>query len=288
VRWYLRYSLSLRDVEELFAERPLILIIPSSRKRARARAPADKPMREAGGAATAHNIKFGGPGDDVNATVTTSNGTILYWAQLRLVFWGRDWASAAAPVAMTTVITDVQSIVAGPYLTGLQQYAVSRVWVDRAIDLTDEDPPNNPFNGSGVLTQNDAEARIGQLISDGKVPEPDEDTTPAIYVVFLPSSVAGSTLVLPTNVLGDHTRLLQLDRDDFWFSDVPVAWVGNDGTRDFISVNFSHDSRVPHGPIRRRLAGRTHQPFQLARDCRRLRVDIPAQRRAGVLILVAG
>jgi len=206
-----------------------------------AAAPVDKPIRAAGGAATAHNIKFSGAGDAVNATVTTRNGTILYSAQLRLVFWGREWASASAPVPMTSVIADVQSIVAGPYLLGLQQYAVSRVWVDRIIDLTDEDPPHNPFHGSGVLSQNDAEARIGQLISDGKVPEPDEDTTPAVYVVFLPSSVAGTSLGLPPDIVGDHTRLLQIDPDDFWYSDVPVAWVSNDGDRGDVSATFSHE-----------------------------------------------
>jgi len=202
-------------------------------------APFDRPLRAAPDAATIHVQTFSGPGDAENAVVTTSNGTILYWAQLRLIFWGKEWASPSAPVPMTQVIEDVKTIVAGPYLLGLQQYAVSRVWVDRVFDLSGQDPPNNPFHGSGFLTQNDAEAFVGNLISDGTLPDPAGDSTPAICVVFLPSAVDGRPLGLPDGLAGDHTRLLQLEH--FWYTNVPVAWVGNDGTRDFISVTFSHE-----------------------------------------------
>jgi hypothetical protein len=192
-----------------------------------------------GGAATVHQVPFSGPGDGHDLTVSTDNGTILYWAQLRLIFWGKEWASPSAPVKMGDVVADVQSIVAGPYLLGLEQYGVSRVWVDRVIDLSDEDPPNNPFDKGGI-TRGDHEDLVARLIDNGTVPEPEDDNW-TVYVVFLPSTVAGHPLGLPADTIGEHTKFLDIDWDDLSDADVYVAWVGNDGTRGTISSTFSHE-----------------------------------------------
>jgi hypothetical protein len=190
-----------------------------------------KKLHGEGGAATSHHIKFSGQGDATNAHADTDHGTILYTAQLRLIFWGKEWASSAPPASMTTVINDVETILAGPYLEGLQQYAVSHVHVDRVIDLSLEDPPN-------PIGEDDAGDRVKQMIDDGVVPHPDEETTPAVYVVFLPSKVKHKTLSLPPEG-GRHSSYL--DWNNFWFSSIYVAWVGNDGTRDSISATFSHE-----------------------------------------------
>jgi hypothetical protein len=196
--------------------------------------PVDKPPRLAGGQSNSHQVKFSGAGDAVNAHADTDNGTILYTAQLRLVFWGREWASGTAPVTMGAVVGAVQSIVTGPYLDALKQYGVSHARIDRIIDLSSEDPPNPYSSGDG-------EGRVGRLIDDGKVPEPDEDIDPALYVIFLPSSVAGADLGLPTGVQGHHGQLINIDWDDFRYDGVPVGWVGNNGSLDSITENFSHE-----------------------------------------------
>ncbi|MGH8860363.1 MAG: hypothetical protein ACRDVG_03860 [Jatrophihabitantaceae bacterium] len=194
----------------------------------------------AGGAATVHQVPLSGPGDGHNLTVSTDNGTILYRAQLRLIFWGKEWARPSAPVKMADVVADVQSIVAGPYLLGLEQYGVSRVWVDRVVDLSEEDPPNNPFDKGGI-TRGDHEDLVARLIDNGTVPEPEDDAPSALYAVFLPSTVGGVALGLPGDTIGEHTKFLDVDWDDITDADVYVAWVGNDGTRDTVSSTFSHE-----------------------------------------------
>jgi hypothetical protein len=196
--------------------------------------PAEKVAKLAGGASTSHQLKFSGPGDAVNAHADADHGTILYTARLRLIFWGKEWSSGSSPVQMGTIVGDVQSIVAGPYLDALEQYGVSGASVDRIIFLTDEDPPN-PFSSG------DGETRVADLIGNGTVPQPDDEIVPALYVIFLPSTVAGKTLGLPTGINGEHTRLLSIDWDHFVVNSVPVAWIGNDGTVDTITQVFSHE-----------------------------------------------
>jgi len=193
-----------------------------------------KPARAAGGAATTHTVKFTGQGDVTVAHADSDHGDILYNAQLRLVFWGREWAAAGAPVAPGAVVGAVQSILGGPYLAALAQYGIGRVWVDRIIDRSDGDPPN-PFSSG------DAEDLVSSLIGDGTVPEPGDDGTPALYIVFLPTAVAGQPLGLPLPTTGEHTRLLDVDWDDLDVNAVPVAWVSHGGHLDDITTIFSHE-----------------------------------------------
>jgi Protein of unknown function (DUF3892) len=192
----------------------------------------DRLIEAAGGAARAHVVTVSAPGDAVSAHADTDHGTILYTAQVRVVFWGSEWVSAAAPVTMFEVMADVESILGGPYLAGLQQYGVSGAHLDRVILLTNEEPPN-PFS------DDDAADRVGRLMDDGVVPEPEDDNPPAVYAVFLPNKVNGSVMALPPGEVGFHNTVTQFD--NWWFHDGFVAWVGNDGTRQSISQNFSHE-----------------------------------------------
>ncbi len=187
-----------------------------------------------GGSARPHVVKFHGPGDATNATTDTDHGSILYQAGVRLIFWGREWGSAAPPVSVTQVVSDAQSILTGPYLDGLAQYGVSKPRFDRVLVLDNEDPPN-PFD------KDDAGNKVKDLIGNGVFPEPINDNIDAAYAVFLPSKVGGKVLSLPTNMVGYHSNYLNFDWGDFDFSYVHVAWAGNDGTRRTISLNFSHE-----------------------------------------------
>jgi hypothetical protein len=194
------------------------------------RIPLAKKVRPAGGAATSHHLKFTGPGDATNAHADTDHGAILYTAKLRLIFWGKEWASSAPPVTMTSVISDVQTILAGPYLAGLQQYGVSHVYLDRIFDHSLEDPPN-PFG------EDDAGDRVKQMIDDGVVPHPDEENIPVVYMVFLPSELNHTPLSIPE--AGRHSAYL--DFNNLWFSSLYVGWVGNDGHLGTITGTFSHE-----------------------------------------------
>jgi len=180
-----------------------------------------------------HVIKFHGPGDAVNVHASAANGTILYAAQLRLVFWGREWAGTSAPVAMARVTADVHKILNGPYLLSLLQYGVSGATLDRVIDLSTEDPPN-------PVDDIDIQDLVGRLIDNGTVPEPDQDLVPAIYAVFLPTRVQGHELAHPA-ARGSHGFMSSIDWDDFNYAYVPVMWVGNEGTPSGITSVFSHE-----------------------------------------------
>ena len=193
-----------------------------------------KTPHSGGGSARPHAVKFSGPGDATNAHVDTDHGTILYQAGVRLIFWGREWVSAVPPVSVTQVVSDVQSILSGPYLDGLAQYGVSRPHLDSVLVLNTEDPPN-PFD------KDDAGNLVKNLIGAGVFPEPINDFIDAAYAVILPKNVAGKVLTLPPDIIGYHSNYLNYDLGDLDISYVHVAWAGNDGTRQFISLNFSHE-----------------------------------------------
>ncbi len=82
------------------------------------------------------------------------------------------------PVTVSKVLNDVESIITGPYLDGLQQYGVSKPRLVQTLVLDSEDPPN-PFD------KDDAGNRIKDLIGDGVFPEPVDDNE-GVYAVFLP------------------------------------------------------------------------------------------------------
>ena len=103
--------------------------------------PSERLRSAATPAATPHPVKFSGPGDAVNAHADADHGAILVVAQVRVIFWGTEWASASPPVSMATVMGDVKSILGVPYLDGLAQYDVDRAFVSQVHELTDEDPP---------------------------------------------------------------------------------------------------------------------------------------------------
>src|SRR5438270_2304304 len=131
------------------------------------------------------------------------------------------------------MLSNVESINTGPYLDGPLQYRVSKPRLVQTLVLDSEDPPN-PFD------KDDAGNRIKDLIGDGVFPEPVNDNE-AAYAVFLPSKVGGKVLTLPPNQVGYHSNYLNFDWGDFDFSYVHVAWAGNDGNRQTISLNFSHE-----------------------------------------------
>jgi uncharacterized protein DUF3892 len=113
-----------------------------------------------GGSARPHAVKFHNPGDATNATTDTDHGSILYNGSLRVMFWGREWGSPNPPVTVSQVLNDVESIITGPYLDGLQQYGVSKPQLVQTLVLDNEDPPN-PFDKDA------AGNRIKDLIGDG-------------------------------------------------------------------------------------------------------------------------
>jgi hypothetical protein len=184
--------------------------------------------------------KFTGAGDSTNSVIDNGGGPVLTDVPLRLVFWGREWGQTTPPVPSANIVSDVETILAGPYLDATRQYGITNAYVDRVLTHATDDPPN-PFQNQ------DAGNFIAGLIENGTFPEPDDDYRAALYVVFLPQQVGPpgmqQTLRLPPNLGGLHSfstysdaDLLDFDNDRFYW-----AWVFNNGVRANISSLFSHE-----------------------------------------------
>lgn len=188
-----------------------------------------------GGAQTIQHQKFGAAGDGANLTMVNLGGAVLTNIQIRIVFWGREWASAP-PVPQGQIIADVKAICASPYFDAVKQYGAQSAFVDRVVDLSGEDPPN-------PVTAGNVGNRVIQLIDDGVVPEPDEDFETAFYIVFLPRTVGGVTLATPPGANGAHTFATFSDFDfpfDIDNDSVFFAWIRNQ-SRSAISTTVSHE-----------------------------------------------
>src|SRR5205807_2446465 len=84
---------------------------------------AESPPSPGAGGQTIQHQTYANAGDLANQFMVNLGGAVLSSVQIRLVFWGREWA-AAPPVPLNQVIADVKAIVAGPYLEGVKQYGV--------------------------------------------------------------------------------------------------------------------------------------------------------------------
>ena len=174
---------------------------------------------------------------DAPAGTTFQNfgGRVIGNVDIQLVFWGKEWASATAPVASSAVQNAVQTILNSPYLSKLTQYGcTARGRVRGSTFVTDSDPPN-PFNDASV------QSFVVGLIDNETLPEPDEDWD-LFVCVFMPSyAVYG-----PGGASGAHSAVVWNDYDLF---DVDndrshLAWIGNpggSGALDSMTTTFSHE-----------------------------------------------
>ncbi len=180
---------------------------------------------------------FNGTGDLANRSLQYLGGPVLSSVQLRLVFWGREWAGTAPPVTMSQVLDDVKSICAGPYFDAAKQLGANGAYVDRVVQITNSDPPN-------PVTASDAGNLVLGLIDNDTVPEPDDDLTTALYIVLLPQRVGGATLSTPPGLNGAHSYATYSDYDfpvDWDNDSVFYAWIRNTGSRAQISTTVSHE-----------------------------------------------
>jgi hypothetical protein len=171
-------------------------------------------------------------------------GKPLINPHVSLIFWGGWWAGN--PLA-NQVVTSVEALLAGPYMSYLAQYGVHRGDVHGTTYVVDREP-------GLAFTDADVGTLVTDLLGDDQLPEPD-DNWPNIYAVILPANSAYAGLapydkVVPvpagkvSTIWGINSRVTWSDTDLPFDSDNDPAyylWVGNDGTLDYIVSAFSHE-----------------------------------------------
>jgi hypothetical protein len=145
--------------------------------------------------------------------INTSNGggAIGTGLPVQLIFWGGAWNQAATNPSAGAILGSVQTILRGPWMSGLRQYGVRRCNLGGAIVVTGPAPP-------GTYKDSDIQDLIWALIDDNKFPEPDDPGGRMIYMVFMPPG----TTYGPGGIRGKHVVASDYD---FPF-DTDHAWVG--------------------------------------------------------------
>ena len=144
-------------------------------------------------------------------SVANGGGAIGTGLPVKVIFWGNAWNQAATNPSAATIVSAIQNILAGPWMSGLRQYGIRRCSFGGSLAVSSPGPP-------GTYNDSDIQDLIWALIDDGKFPEPDDPGGRNLYMVFLPPG----TNYGPGGIRGKH-----LDATDF---DLPAdrdhAWVG--------------------------------------------------------------
>src|SRR5215469_5277192 len=148
------------------------------------------------------------------------NGAIATGAPVQLIFWGSAWNQPSTSPSTGNIINAVQSLLTGPFMSGLRQYGIRRSPFRGSIVVTSPGPPTlpNTFSDAG----GDIENLVNSLINNGTFPEPDEDGGRNIYCVVMPPNTKFNG---PNGVIGAHGHFSSgsiIDVDNAWY-----AWIGN-------------------------------------------------------------
>jgi hypothetical protein len=150
--------------------------------------------------------------------VSNGGGAIGSGLPVQLIFWGGAWNQPATSPSAGAILASVQTILRGPWMSGLRQYGIRRCNLRGAVVVTGPAPP-------GTYVDNDIKDLVWALIDDNKFPEPDDAGGRIIYMVFMPPGTAYG----PGGIRGKH-----LVASDYDFpADIDHAWVG------FITFNSS-------------------------------------------------
>jgi len=167
------------------------------------------------------------PGNS-NITVSFHGGALIPNVRVELLFWGTAWTQPTTTPTAAQVVRAVQNILAGPYMSGIRQYAVGFGTL-RGTIIALSDPPN-PFSSD------DWHNLIWDLIDQGTFPEPDDAGGRNLYLFITPPGTGYNQ----PGVGGAHG-----DPGDYDFpADYDRAWAGfvlNDGNIDTITTTLSHE-----------------------------------------------
>jgi hypothetical protein len=157
------------------------------------------------------------------AAVTTSegNGPVLDHVHVELVFWGTGWSSN--DTLRSNLINATDSLVGGPYLTGLSQYRSTIGTGQRVAALTiTSTSPASTFSDTDVANI------LRTNINNGVLLNPARDSQLLYMVIPQPGSSANG-------LQGEHS-LKYSTMGPFHY-----GWTTNNGSLDFITTVYSHE-----------------------------------------------
>jgi hypothetical protein len=169
-----------------------------------------------------------------STAVSPHGGAIGTADPVQLLFWGSAWQTSPLAQLANTFVAQVQSILSGPYMSGLRQYGVKRCPFGGALIVTS---PNPPFAPNTFSDQN-IQGVIQPLIDQGTFPEPDEPGGRNLYFVIMPPNTQYSPPPGQPPARGAHNFFSTgsgIDPDKAWY-----AWVGNQPLNQMNST-FCHE-----------------------------------------------
>ncbi|WP_211878638.1 hypothetical protein [Pseudarthrobacter albicanus] len=179
-----------------------------------------------------------------NISFVNKGGPLLSVPSIKPIFWGAEWGSASPPLDANVILSALNVIINGPYLSALTQYGLTRTpTVQGPTFVLDSEPAPA---ATSALVNGGVVGLLNRLIDDNQLPEPDQNWR-QLNVVFLASSVApppGAGGI----VSAAHSAFQWQDYDAFDWDDDPVryAWVctqafGGISALDMATSGFSHE-----------------------------------------------
>jgi hypothetical protein len=176
-------------------------------------------------------------------------GPVLHTAQVSLLYWGSAWTDTSSYSPTPGQITiAVQTLVAGPYLTGLAQYRAIRPAVLRDARVVTTSQPHSGFTDEDISDFLDAQ------LDAGVVPGPGLDDQ-TLYIVVVPVNITpardGSELI------GEHSSYKRHGQR------IRFAWTADSGNLTDATRAISHElveaATDPDGNALRGVSGTCRQ-----------------------------
>ena len=151
-------------------------------------------------------------------------GPVAAGSGVQLIFWGSAWNAPTTSPSAAQLVANVQSILRGPWRTGLRQYGIGRVPFLGAMTVTQPVPPASFDDG-------DISSLFLRLVSGGVIPA----AQVTLYLVFMPPG----TNYGPGGIFGKHYAIP--------YQAPPLGpvtgWVGVvlNGSESQMSWVFSHE-----------------------------------------------
>jgi hypothetical protein len=195
-------------------------------------------------AVTALDVTFPPLGGCPPTGLSFNGGAIGTADAVQLLFWGLIWQTLLDPansppnspspqLLSTSFIRFVQSILAGPYMSGLLPYGVRRCPYGNAW-IVNSNPPFLP----NTFTTQSVQNLMQSLINNGSFPEPDENGGRNLYFFIMPPNTQFQPPPGGVAANGAHSSFQSgsvIDPDKVWW-----AWIGNNPLNVMTST-FTHE-----------------------------------------------